>query len=35
VNIRIKDITKDDIQKVQADFEAGIKETYPEASFHR
>ena len=31
VNIRIKDITKDDIQKVQADFEAGIKETYPEA----
>ena len=32
VNIRIKDITKDDIQKVQADFEAGIKETYPEAA---
>ena len=32
VNIRIKDITKDDIQKVQADFEAGIKETYPEAT---
>ena len=31
VNVRIKDITKDDIQKVQADFEAGIKETYPEA----
>ena len=31
VNIRIKDISKDDIQKVQADFEAGIKETYPEA----
>ena len=25
VNVRIKDITKDDIQKVQADFEAGIK----------
>ena len=32
VNVRIKDITKDDIQKVQADFEAGIKETYPEAT---
>ena len=32
VNVRIKDITKDDIQKVQADFEAGIKETYPEAA---
>ena len=32
VNIRIKDITKDDIQKIQADFEAGIKETYPEAA---
>ena len=32
VNIRIKDINKDDIQKVQADFEAGIKETYPEAT---
>ena len=31
VNIRIKDISKDDIQKVQADFEAGIKEKYPEA----
>ena len=31
VNIRIKDVSKDDIQKVQADFEAGIKETYPEA----
>ena len=31
VNIRIKEISKDDIQKVQADFEAGIKETYPEA----
>ena len=30
-NIRIKEISKDDIQKVQADFEAGIKETYPEA----
>ena len=31
VNIRIKDVSKDDIQKVQADFETGIKETYPEA----
>ena len=31
VNIRIKDVSKDDIQKVQADFEAGIKEKYPEA----
>ena len=32
VNIRIKDVAKDDIQKVQADFEAGIKEKYPEAT---
>ena len=32
VNIRIKDVSKDDIQKVQADFEAGIKEKYPEAT---
>jgi len=31
VNVRIKDVAKDDIQKVQADFEAGVKETYPEA----
>ena len=31
VNIRIKDVAKDDIQKVQADFETGIKEKYPEA----
>ena len=31
VNIRIKDVSKDDIQKVQADFEAGIKEKYAEA----
>jgi len=31
VNIRIKEISKDDIQKVQSDFEAGIKATYPEA----
>ena len=32
VNIRVKDVSKDDIQKVQADFEASIKETYPEAA---
>ena len=32
VNIRIKDVAKDDIQKVQADFEAGVKEKYPEAA---
>ena len=31
VNVRIKDVSKDDIQKVQADFEAGVRETYPEA----
>ena len=31
VNIRIKDVAKDDIQKVQADFESGIQEKYPEA----
>ena len=31
INIRIKDVAKDDIQKVQADFETGIKEKYPEA----
>ena len=31
INIRIKDVAKDDIQKVQADFEAGLKEKYPEA----
>ena len=31
VNIRIKDVSKDDIQKVQADFETRIRETYPEA----
>ena len=31
VNIRIKDVSKDDIQKVQADFESRIKETYPDA----
>ncbi len=32
VNIRIKDVAKDDIQNVQADFEKGIQEKYPEAS---
>ena len=32
VNIRIKDVSKDDIQKVQANFETGIKEKYPEAA---
>ena len=31
VNVRIKNLDKDDVQKVQADFEAGVKETYPEA----
>lgn len=31
VNIRIKDVAKDDIQKVQADFETKIREKYPEA----
>jgi len=31
VNVRIKDVSKDDIQKVQADFETGIKEKYPDA----
>ncbi len=31
VNIRIKDVAKDDIQKVQADFEEGLKEKYPDA----
>ena len=31
VNVRIKDVSKDDIQKVQADFEADVRETYPEA----
>ena len=32
VTIRVKDVSKDDIQKVQADFEAGIKEKYAEAA---
>ena len=31
INIRIKDVAKDDIQKVQADFETGIQEKYPDA----
>ena len=31
INIRIKDVAKDDIQKVQDDFENGIKEKYPDA----
>ena len=31
VNIRIKDVAKDDIQKVQDAFETGIKEKYPDA----
>ena len=31
VNIRIKDVAKDDIQKVQADFETAIKDKYPDA----
>jgi protein-export membrane protein SecF len=31
VNIRIKDVSKDDIQNVQSEFEEGIKATYPEA----
>ena len=31
VNIRIKDVAKEDIQNVQENFEAGIKEKYPEA----
>jgi len=31
INVRIKDVAKDDIQKVQDDFEAGILEKYPDA----
>ena len=31
INVRIKDVAKDDIQKVQDNFENGIKENYPEA----
>ena len=31
INVRIKDVAKDDIQKVQDDFEAGITEKYPDA----
>ena len=32
VNIRIKDVAQDDIQKIQATFEEGIHETYPDAA---
>ena len=32
VNIRIKDVSKDDIQTVQADFEAAVREKYPDAA---
>jgi preprotein translocase subunit SecF len=31
VNIRIKDVSKDDIQKVQSEFEENIKKNYPDA----
>ena len=31
VNVRIKDVAKDDIQKVQATFEENIKKDYPDA----
>ena len=31
INVRIKDVAKDDIQKVQSDFETGIKEKYADA----
>ena len=31
VNVRIKDVSKDDIQKVQATFEENIKKDYPDA----
>ena len=31
INVRIKDVAKDDIQKVQADFEAAVKADYPDA----
>ena len=31
INVRIKDVAKDDIQKVQDDFESGITEKYPDA----
>ena len=30
INVRIKDVAKDDIQKVQSEFEEGIKDKYPE-----
>ena len=32
LNIRIKDVAKDDIQKVQETFETGIQEKYPDAA---
>ena len=31
INVRIKDVAKDDIQKVQSDFETGIREKYADA----
>jgi preprotein translocase subunit SecF len=31
INVRIKDVAKDDIQKVQSEFETGIKEKYADA----
>ena len=31
INVRIKDVAKDDIQKVQSDFETGIMEKYADA----
>ena len=31
INVRIKDVAKDDIQKVQSDFEAGVHEVYADA----
>ena len=32
INVRIKDVAKDDIQKVQETFETGIQEKYPDAA---
>ena len=32
INVRIKDVAKDDIQNVQAEFEKGIQEKYPDAA---
>ena len=31
INVRIKDVAKDDIQKVQSDFETGVHEVYADA----